>query len=170
MGKTLDLEDIGAAETYSFQYSDKPVAILSAFSENNGYAKFVGSEYFEHITKQGDKKQKYNVVVNSVCVTETGDVYVTGRENKAVVRLSPSGSVSTVVSTRPFIPGGICQSPDGGLLVTMEKMKPNTSLLRHMTLIPVTSSVTTSTMRTVRPDCLLILSESNRTGTPTSVL
>jgi hypothetical protein len=134
MGQTLDLEDIGATETNSFQYSDEPVYILNAFSENDGYANFLDSTYIEHITKQGEKKQKYNITTIGVCVTNTGDIYVTDMENKAVVRLSPSGSVSTVVSTRPREPGGICQSLDGGLLVTMEDKKSKISLLRHMTL------------------------------------
>jgi hypothetical protein len=134
MGQTLDLEDIGATETNSFQYSDKPVYILNVFSENEGYAQAVESEYIEHITKQGDKKQKYKVAVNGVCVTGSGDIYITDGENKAVVCLSPSGSVSTVVSTRPLIPAGICQSLDGGLLVTLGEMKLKTYLLRHMTL------------------------------------
>jgi hypothetical protein len=44
----------------------------------------------EHITKQGDKKQKYNVDVNGICVTDTGDIYVTDNKKK---RRCPSVSV-----------------------------------------------------------------------------
>jgi hypothetical protein len=136
MGKTLDLEDIGATETNSFQYSDEVVYILSASSENEGYAQAVESDYFEHITKQGDRKQKYNVDVSGICVTDIGDIYVTDSENEAVVCLSPSRSASTVVSTYPWEPLGICQSLDGGLLVTLgdEESDTATGLLRHMTL------------------------------------
>jgi hypothetical protein len=43
MGQTLDLEDIGATKTNSFQYSDGAVSILNAFSENDGYASFLES-------------------------------------------------------------------------------------------------------------------------------
>jgi hypothetical protein len=122
--------------SYQFyiQYSGKPVYILSAFSKNDGYANFVESKCIKHITKQGEKKKKYNAAVNGVCVTDAGDIYVTDRENEVVVRLSPSGSVSTVVRTHPLTPTVICQSLDGGLLVTMEDEESKTSLPRHTTL------------------------------------
>jgi hypothetical protein len=120
MGKTLDLEDIDATETNSFQYSDEVIVNLSAFSENDGYIQYE-LDCIEHINKEEDKKQKYNVAANGVCVTDTGDIYVTDNKKNAVVRLSPSGSVSTVVCTHPWKSGGTCQSLDGGLLVTMGK-------------------------------------------------
>jgi hypothetical protein len=132
MGHTF--EDISATETNSFQFSNEGIRNLIAFSENDSYIQFCTSQYIEHINKQGEKKQRYNVVVHGICVTDAGDIYVTDMENKAVVRLSPSGSVSTVVKLGPKEPAGICQSLDGGLLVTMVEMKSNTGQLRHMTL------------------------------------
>jgi hypothetical protein len=67
-------------------------------------------------------------------VTNTGDTYITDNQKKAIVRLSPYGSVSTLVIARPLTPIGICQSLDGGLLVTMGDEESKTFLLRHMTL------------------------------------
>ncbi|XP_048729767.2 uncharacterized protein LOC125647119 [Ostrea edulis] len=142
MGQTFDLEDISVTEANSFQYSDAAVHNLEALNENECYAKFFKSEYFEHINKQSDKKQKYDVSVEDFSVADTGDVYFTDNRNKAIGRLSPSGSISTVVSTRPLVPGGICQSMDGGLLVTLGDTESNSymidsrsrRLVRHMML------------------------------------
>jgi hypothetical protein len=130
MGKMLDLEDICITETNSFQYSDNAVYIINAFSENDSYIHCMESDYMEHINKQGEKKQKYNVAPKDICVTDNGDVYFTDIEKKAIIRLTPPRSLSKVVSIRPFLPTGICQSLDGGLLLTMGE----NSLVRHMTL------------------------------------
>ncbi|XP_062572803.1 uncharacterized protein LOC134234772 [Saccostrea cucullata] len=46
------------------------------------------------------------------------EVHITNCEH-SVSCLSPSGSVSTVISTDPLVPYGICKSVDGGLLVTL---------------------------------------------------
>ncbi|XP_061178364.1 protein wech-like [Saccostrea echinata] len=54
-----------------------------------------------------------------MCVSDTGDAYFTDFNNNSISCLSPSGSVSTVISTDPLAPAGICQSVDGGLLITL---------------------------------------------------
>ncbi|XP_061165883.1 uncharacterized protein LOC133174801 [Saccostrea echinata] len=49
--------------------------------------------------------------------------------NKTISCLSPSRSVSTVISTDPLEPNGICQSMDGGLLVTLRDMESRDYIL-----------------------------------------
>uniref|UniRef100_A0A8W8IZ02 Uncharacterized protein n=1 Tax=Magallana gigas TaxID=29159 RepID=A0A8W8IZ02_MAGGI len=71
-----------------------------------------------------------------------GDAYPTDHNNRTIVRLSPSGLVSTVFSTAPLVSLGIYQSPEGVLLVTLkdnesELYKPvshSRRLIRHVTL------------------------------------
>lgn len=72
-----------------------------------------------NVHKRNEKKNKMNILVNDVCVTDNGDVYATKNENKSIVPLFPSGSVSPVISTAPLIPMGICQSKERGLLVIL---------------------------------------------------
>nr|XP_034318344.1 uncharacterized protein LOC117686753 [Crassostrea gigas] len=84
--------------------------------------------------------------LNDINVTErdayNGDVYATDNWSKSIVRLSRSGSISTVFSTAPLEPEGICQSTQGGLLVTLRdnrsaKFQPDSHsrhLVRHVTL------------------------------------
>ncbi|XP_048753568.2 uncharacterized protein LOC125664803 [Ostrea edulis] len=142
MGQMFDLKNIRATETNSFQYSDSRTTILNAFSENDTYIKYFKSDCIEHINKQGDKKHKYNVTASDICVTDTGDAYFTDYKDNTIGRLSPSGSVSTVVSTLPLSPIAICQSINGGLLVTLKDSKTNSfelksdskRLLRHITM------------------------------------
>lgn len=60
----------------------------------------------------------------------------------SILRLSPSGAVSTVFSTAHRVPMGICQSTEGGLLVTLRDVKSehyqlashSRRLARHVTL------------------------------------
>ncbi|XP_062575304.1 uncharacterized protein LOC134237216 [Saccostrea cucullata] len=82
-----------------------------------------------------------------MCVTDTGEVYFTDFCNKSISCLSPSGSVSTVISTDPLEPAGISHSVDGGLLVTLRDEEPNPyklephsrRLVRHITVTGVTT-------------------------------
>uniref|UniRef100_A0A8W8MDG1 B box-type domain-containing protein n=1 Tax=Magallana gigas TaxID=29159 RepID=A0A8W8MDG1_MAGGI len=92
MGQTFDLDDFSVTETDSFQYGDECLDVLEAIDEDTCL---------------------------EVCVTGKGDVYVTDFYNHDIVRLSPSGSASTVFNTAPLLPAGICQSTEGGLLVTL---------------------------------------------------
>lgn len=69
-------------------------------------------------------------------------MYITDYTNHAIVRLSPSDSASTVLNTAPLLPAGICQSTEGGLLVTLvddniKKCHPDSKsrrLVIHVTL------------------------------------
>ncbi|XP_052703520.1 uncharacterized protein LOC128179874 [Crassostrea angulata] len=142
MGQTFDLDDISVTETDSFQYGDKVLSVLEAIDKNTCFVNDIESEYFQRINIKNKKKEKFNVDVNDVCVTDNGDVYVSDSANDFIVRLSPSGSISTVFSTAPLEPEGICQSTQGGLLVTLrdtesELYQPDSHsrrLVRHVTL------------------------------------
>lgn len=75
-----------------------------------------------------------------ICLTDDGDVFVTDDDNNLIVRLFPTGSVTTVFSTAPLKPLGICKSTDGGLLVSLSESENfqsdshSRSLVRHVTL------------------------------------
>ncbi|XP_061185015.1 uncharacterized protein LOC133193031 [Saccostrea echinata] len=93
---------------------------------------------------EGAKKHRFSISspINDMCVTDTGDVYFTDYFNKSISCLSPSRSVSTVNSTDPLEPWGICQSVDGGLLVTLSSKESDPfklqlhsrRLVRHITV------------------------------------
>ncbi|XP_061185024.1 uncharacterized protein LOC133193041 [Saccostrea echinata] len=119
IGKTLDLNKISLTETSSFKYGDRGIALLGTYCKDECFIRQIESVYTEQVNKEGEKKRKYNIKPNTICVTDNGDVYCTNFDNKSISRLSPSGSVSTVISTDPLGPLGICQSVDGGLLVTL---------------------------------------------------
>lgn len=115
----MDLDDVTAAsETESFQYCDKVIQVLEAINDDACLVVPMDSNYIGKVNKRNKKKKKKNIIVNSLCVTDSRDVYVTDYKNKLIVRLSPSGSVSTVFSTAPLEPGGICQSIEKELLVS----------------------------------------------------
>ncbi|XP_061177859.1 uncharacterized protein LOC133186642 [Saccostrea echinata] len=118
IGKYCDLDDISLTETSSFKYGEEAVILLRALCEDQCYIKQLETDYIEQVNKEGEKKHQYNITANDMCVTDTGDVYFTDFSNNTISCLSPSGSVSTVISTDPLAPIGICQSVDGGLLVT----------------------------------------------------
>lgn len=61
---------------------------------------------------------KTNINVFDARIINNGDVYATEYEKIHIVRLCPSGSVSTVFGAYPLTPGGIFQSAEG-LLVTL---------------------------------------------------
>ncbi|XP_062620358.1 uncharacterized protein LOC134281938 [Saccostrea cucullata] len=142
VGKTFDLDDIGLTQINSFQYGDKPISVLKAFSEDQCYIKEYQPKYTEKVNTQGTKEHKFSIFPNDMCVTDNGGVYFSNYIDKSVSRLSPSGSVSTVISTDPLVPAGICQSVDGGLLVTLTDKKSDRykleshsrRLVRHITV------------------------------------
>ncbi|XP_062611770.1 uncharacterized protein LOC134273599 [Saccostrea cucullata] len=143
IGKTTDLDDIGVTQINSFQYGDEVIHILKALSEDQCYVSENKSiKYTEKVNQQGKKTQQFGILPNDMCVTGNGDVYFTDFDNNSISSLSPSGSVSTVISTHPLVPGGICQSVGGGLLVTLRDNAPDfykleshsRRLVRHITV------------------------------------
>ncbi|XP_062606929.1 uncharacterized protein LOC134268701 [Saccostrea cucullata] len=119
IGKTHDLNNISLTETNSFKYGDKVIVVLSALCEDQCYIGDTESHYIAQVNKDGEKKDECNIVPSDMCVADTGDVYFTDVSYSSINCLSPSGSVSTVVSLYPLVPVGICQSVDDGLLVTL---------------------------------------------------
>ncbi|XP_052706609.1 uncharacterized protein LOC128182045 [Crassostrea angulata] len=141
MGQTIDLDDFTVTETGSFQYGDKCIIIMEAINEDSCFMRGLTSSYIEQVNRKNERETKISIKVNNLCVTDNGDVYATDFINKSIVRLSPSGSVSTVFSTAPLVPFGICQSTEG-LLVTLkyneselhELNSHSRHLVRHLTL------------------------------------
>ncbi|XP_062574109.1 uncharacterized protein LOC134235950 [Saccostrea cucullata] len=121
VGKTIDLDNIAVTQINSFQYGNDQISVLETFSEDQCYIREYQSQYLEKVNKEGEKEQKISFTLYDLCVAETGEVYFTDfrKTKKSISCLSPSGSVSTVISTDPLGPMGICQSVDGGLLVTL---------------------------------------------------
>ncbi|XP_052706488.1 uncharacterized protein LOC128181946 [Crassostrea angulata] len=143
MGQTFDLNDVTVSETDSFQYGDKSIAFMEAIKEDICFIGALRSDYIKQVNKKNKTGKKLNKSnVNDVCITRNGDLYVTDSVNESIVRLSPSGAVSSEFSTAPLKPLGICQSTGGGLLVVLmdvesEKFKPDFNsrrLVRHVTL------------------------------------
>ncbi|XP_062599209.1 uncharacterized protein LOC134260672 [Saccostrea cucullata] len=146
VGKTLDIDDINLTETsvFHYGYTCKRIFSLRAVGEDQCYVRQCWSPYTEQVNKDGDKKHKYSIEMLDLCVTDSGDVYFTYDKysKKSISCLSPPGSVTTVISTDPLLPGGICQSMDGGLLVSLidsesdefKLVSHSRRLVRHITV------------------------------------
>ena len=142
IGHMFDVEQITVTETDSFQWSDKPIFVIEAMNEDTCLVKQIEFPCVAQVNKSGKKEKQFSVDVNDVCVTDNSEVYVTDRKNKSISRLSPSGTVSPVFSADPLLPIGICQTKEGGLLVTLrdtesDPYEPNSDsrrLVIHMTL------------------------------------
>uniref|UniRef100_K1R4R3 Uncharacterized protein n=1 Tax=Magallana gigas TaxID=29159 RepID=K1R4R3_MAGGI len=142
MGQTFDLDDFTVTETESFKYGNKDIVAIEAINEDTCFVTDPNSSYIEQVKRKNEKGTKISINLNDVCVTDNGDVYASECKKRSIVHLSSSGSVSTVFSTAPLIPVGICQSIEGGLLVSLgdlesEKYEPDSNsrrLVRHVTL------------------------------------
>ena len=142
MGQTFDADQISVTETDSFQWSDKPISVLEAIDEDTCLIKQFEIPCVTRLNKSGKKEKQFSVNAGSGCVTDNNEMYVTDSDKRNISHLSPSGSVSTLFSTDPLTPRGICQTQDGCLLVTLvdnksEIFKPNSDsrrLMRHVTL------------------------------------
>ncbi|XP_062576218.1 uncharacterized protein LOC134238111 [Saccostrea cucullata] len=146
IGKIIDLDNISLTQINSFQYEDKTIDVLEAINEEKCYIADIESEYTEKVNKEGTKEQKLSISLYDLCVTENSDVYFADGGNKSISNtihcLMPSGTLSIVISTNPLVPIGICQSGDGGLLVTLRdkesdlyKLKSHIRcLMRHITV------------------------------------
>ncbi|XP_062608664.1 uncharacterized protein LOC134270464 [Saccostrea cucullata] len=142
VGKTWDLDDTDVTIKNSFQYGDKVINILEVLSEDQCYINEFKTKYIEKVNQQGTKEHKFSIFPNDMCVTDNGNVYFSDLSNISISCLSPSGSVSKVISTDPLLPLGICQSVDGGLLVTLRdtesdryKLESHSRrLVRHITV------------------------------------
>ncbi|XP_062602212.1 uncharacterized protein LOC134263865 [Saccostrea cucullata] len=144
IGKTWSLDDAVLMQKNSFQHGENVIYSMETFREDQCYIHAYQSKYIEKVNQQGTKELKLNFISGDMCVTDNGDVYFTDPSNNTISCLSPSGSVSTVVNTDPIGLGplGICQSVDGGLLVTLIDLKSDQikleshsrRLVRHITV------------------------------------
>lgn len=143
LGQTFDLDGISVIETDLFQYGDKCIICMSAINEETCFVGWLQSDYIEQVNKRNEKEKKLKLSsVIDVCVTDNGDLYATDGKKRSIVCLSTSDSVSTIFSTDPLVPMGICQSTEGGLLVTLrddesDQYQPESHsrrLVRHVTL------------------------------------
>ncbi|XP_062575302.1 uncharacterized protein LOC134237214 [Saccostrea cucullata] len=142
VGRTWDLDDIEMTQKHSFQYGEKFIFVLETISEDQCYIREGTSEYIEKVNNEGAKKQILRIAGNDICVTKNSNVYFADFNKKCISCLSSSGSASTVISTLPFVPIGICQSVDGGLLVSLREREldlyklesHSRRLVRHITV------------------------------------
>ncbi|XP_078336964.1 uncharacterized protein LOC144626565 [Crassostrea virginica] len=142
MGQTFDAEQITVTETDSFQGSEEAIYDLEAINEDRCLLTNTTLQNVIQLSKRGENEEQFSVGVFGMCVTDKNDVYISDWKNMSISRLSPSGSVSLVFSTDPLQPMGICQTMDGGLLVTLgdtvsDPYQPNSDsrrLMRHMAL------------------------------------
>uniref|UniRef100_K1QPY3 Uncharacterized protein n=1 Tax=Magallana gigas TaxID=29159 RepID=K1QPY3_MAGGI len=142
MGQILDWDAITITERGLIQYGDEGIYLMEAINEESSFVSDTKSNYIERINIRSKKREKIKIDANDACVTKQGDVYVTDRKNNSIVRLFSTGSISKVFSTAPLHPGGICQSTDDGLLLTLRDtesdfFQPNSQsrrLVRHVTL------------------------------------
>ncbi|XP_061169479.1 uncharacterized protein LOC133178803 [Saccostrea echinata] len=118
-GQIFNIDDISAKETNSFQYGEHPVLVSEALSEDECYIRDGESDFIELVNRQGEKKQKFTIDFNDMCVTTNG-IYFTLREESTICYLSSSGSISELLSTDPLVPLGIFNSLDSGFFVSLQ--------------------------------------------------
>ncbi|XP_078312771.1 uncharacterized protein LOC144619217 [Crassostrea virginica] len=140
----IDREQIIVTETNSFQWGNEQIEVLKAIDDDTCLMRnTIGSSYIEQVGKSGKKEKQFSVNINDVCIAVNDEMYVTDGENKSISRLSASGILSSIVSTDPLEPVGICQTIGGDLLVTLTdnesdpyKLRDgNRRLLRRVTVL-----------------------------------
>ncbi|XP_062586628.1 uncharacterized protein LOC134248197 [Saccostrea cucullata] len=137
IGQTLDIDKISLTGRSVFKYGDKMIDLLRAFCEDQCYIRQLESDCIEQVNKEGEKKNAYSFSPSDMCITDIDEVYCTDSSNHTISCLSPSGSLSTVISTDPQVPIGICPSVHSGLLVTFidhELESQSKSVVKHLTV------------------------------------
>ncbi|XP_062610554.1 uncharacterized protein LOC134272324 [Saccostrea cucullata] len=143
VGETLeDMDNISVAHINTFRHGDKNILSLKKFCEDQCYIHELNSKYIAEVNPKCTKKYKFRIFPIDMCVANNNNVYFTEFSNNEINCLSPLGSVSTVSSTDHMEPVGICQSVDGGLLVTLIdkesdlfKLEPHSRrLVRYITV------------------------------------
>ncbi|XP_062597754.1 RING finger domain and kelch repeat-containing protein DDB_G0271372-like [Saccostrea cucullata] len=88
-GHTIDLDELSATETDSFQYGDDVIFLLEAYNEGECYVCDAKSDRIAvRVNKKGEKTQTFPINPYDICVCENGDVYFTNYENNSIARLS----------------------------------------------------------------------------------
>ncbi|XP_062597507.1 uncharacterized protein LOC134258921 [Saccostrea cucullata] len=117
-GQFLDLDDITAVETDSFQYSENSVLILEALSDDRCLLMAKDTNYMNLVNTQGEKKSRFRFgdFCSDFCAFSK-NIYFTTEDS--ICKLCLSGSNLTVCSTDPLKPLGICDSENDGFLVSL---------------------------------------------------
>ena len=147
MGRCIDYEKITVTETNSFQWGNEKIELLRAINEDTCLLS-VDSENVIQVNKHSEKEKQFkvNASFTDMCVTDNYEVYFTDYENNSICCLSPSGSVYTLFSTDPLLPGGICQTKDGGLLITLgdtetDLFEPKSHCRRLVRYVTITGDI-----------------------------
>ena len=142
MGNVSNTPKTMVTETDAFQWGDHKIYVLEAVDNDKCFLTNVSFAKVERVDKSGEKDMKLSIDINDVCVTGKKVIYISDLKSKSIVNLSSSGSVSTVFSTDPLEPVGVCQTLDDQLLVTLSDTESayykldscSKRLLRHVTL------------------------------------
>lgn len=116
VGHVFDLNDINVTMTDLFQYGSKPITVLELLNEDSGFVSDLQSDYIVEMNITNKRDILYALIV---CVTQTGDAYITGLHNETIICLSSTGYFSVAFVIDPLTSGGIFVSMEGGLLVTL---------------------------------------------------
>lgn len=80
----MDLDDVTASGTETFQYGDKVIQVLEAVNDDACLVVPLDSNCIGKVNKRNKKKKKKNITVNSLCVRSSRDLYVTDYKNKTL--------------------------------------------------------------------------------------
>ena len=142
MGNICKSPKITVTETDSFQWDEHAIQVLEAMDDDTCFLSNVYNVNVEQVNKSGESGMALSMNINDVCVTDKKVIYISDLISKSVFKLSQTGSVSTVFSTDPLEPVGVCQALDDQLLVTLSDTESayyeldsrSKRLVRHVTL------------------------------------
>ena len=143
MGVIFYAEEV-ITETNSFQWGARGNIIKSLEAKDNDTCFLTNHKLprLEQVNKHGKKEKQFTVLAADICVTDNNEIFFTNLFDNSISHLSMLGSVSTVFSTDPMEPCGICPTMNGELLITLkdtgldhyELNIRSRRLVRHVTL------------------------------------
>ena len=143
MGVIFYAEEV-ITETNSFQWGARGNIIKSLEAKDNDTCFLTNHKLprLEQVNKHGKKEKQFSVLAADICVTDNNEIFFTNLFDNSISHLSMLGSVSTVFSTDPMEPCGICPTMNGELLITLKDTGLNhyelnirsRRLVRHVTL------------------------------------
>ena len=143
MGVIFYAEEV-ITETNSFQWGARGNIIKSLEAKDNDTCFLTNHKLprLEQVNKHGKKENQFSVLAADICVTDNNEIFFTNLFDNSISHLSMLGSVSTVFSTDPMEPCGICPTMNGELLITLKDTGLNhyelnirsRRLVRHVTL------------------------------------
>ncbi|XP_062615093.1 uncharacterized protein LOC134276817 [Saccostrea cucullata] len=138
----LEKKKKGIVDTVEFMEENNSTMSNYSLIDNHRELTKMLPELEVHMTCMTKCEHSERFIRHRVYPSMRGVYYVVRGVKKSISCLSPSGSVSTVISTDPLLPDGICQSVDGGLLVTLmgkesdryKIVSHSRRLMRHITM------------------------------------